>query len=369
MLLDGFGFATQPGMTETLRTPGYPLFLVPFLALTNDHAAIVLVQHAINVLLTAAIWLFALRRTGSRLIAFLAGFLFAIDTPTIHYANKVLTETLFTAMLFGAFVLALQRKHLVTLGLLLGALTLTRPVAIAYFVVVAIALQWRGRALVTFLAAALALPVAWATRNTIETGVFTVSSIGASNLLMHRAAGALAMERGGDFEKALALEQNRLEAQITPVILAREHADSLAEVPHAVRSRYWGALARRILLHHLRGFVLVTLRGIRVNLFESDWDSVAEVSELEDETVEPWITYGNAAMVVLAVIGIAFLWRTDRPFALLLGLTILYFIVISAGGESEARFRVPVVPYLALGAAVAVQRIASASRMRISRGG
>ena len=369
MLLTGHGFVTEPGMAETLRTPGYPLFLIPFLVFTQSAVPVVIVQHLMNVVLTAAIWLFTLRRTGSGVAAFLSGLFFAVDPVTIHYANKVLSETLFTAMLFAAFVLALQRKHLLALGLLLGALTLTRPVAIAYFVVVAIAMQLRGRALVHFLIVALILPLAWAERNEEETGVFTVSSIGASNLMMHRAAGALAMERGGDFDQALAFEQNRLQAEITPLILAGEGADTLGEVPHAVRGRYWGAFARRILLHHLRGFALVTLRGIRVNLFDSDWDSMGEVSELEDATVEPWITYGNAAMVILAFLGVALLWRSDRTLALLLGLTIVYFIVTSAGGESEGRFRVPVVPYLAIGAAVAVQRIASASRMRTSWGG
>jgi len=211
MLLDRFGFATQPGVVETLRTPGYPIFLIPFITVTQSAVPIVFVQHLINVALTAAIYLFAVRRTGSRAAAFIAAFLFAIDTPTIHYANKVLTETLFTAMLFAAFVLALERKRLVILGLLLGALTLTRPVAISYFVIVAVVLGVRGRALVTFLIAALALPFAWAARNAIETGVFTVSSIGASNLLMHRAAGALAIERGGDFDTALDFEQKRLQ--------------------------------------------------------------------------------------------------------------------------------------------------------------
>ncbi len=359
MLLDRFGFATVPGVVETLRTPGYPLFLIPFIAFTQSPVPIVFAQHLINVALTAAIYLFAVRRIGSRVVAFVAAFLFAIDTPTIHYANKVLTETLFTAMLFAAFALALQRRHLVLPGLLFGALTLTRPVAIAYFAGVAIFLAMCGerpKRIATFAIAALVLPLAWAARNQIETGVFTVSSVGASNLLMYRAAGALAIDRGGDFDSALDFEQKKLQR-------------SLAGVPHAVRSRYEGALARRIIARHLRGFCLVTLRGIRVNLFDSDWDSVAMLSELEDETVEPIITYGNAAMVLLGFAGIVFLWRSDRPLAILLAITIVYFVVISAGGESESRFRVPIVPYFAIPAALALQRIASASRMRISRGG
>jgi hypothetical protein len=35
------------------------------------------------------------------------------------------------------------------------------------------------------------------------------------------------------------------------------------------------------------------------------------------------------------------------------GVTLLYFIVISAGGESEARFRMPLMPLYAISAAFA----------------
>ena len=41
--------------------------------------------------------------------------------------------------------------------------------------------------------------------------------------------------------------------------------------------------------------------------------------------------------------------------ALLIDLTVTYFLAISAGGESESRFRVPVMPYLAIAAAAGVE--------------
>ena len=54
-----------------------------------------------------AVYLFA-RRRFSRGIAFAAAAIVALDTPTIHYANKVLTETVFTVGLFGLVALALR---------------------------------------------------------------------------------------------------------------------------------------------------------------------------------------------------------------------------------------------------------------------
>ena len=372
MLLGGHGFATKPGVVETLRTPVYPIFLIPFVAASHSSVPIVFTQHLIVAGLTAAIWLFVLRRTGNRLIAFVAGLLFAVDTPTIHYANKVLTETLFTALLFLAFILALRRRHLVILGLLLGVLTLTRPVAIAYFVVVAIFLFVDGerrRTIAAFVIAAVILPLAWAARNRIETGVFTVSTVASSNFLAYRAAAAVAIEQEGDFAKELDDAQKELIEDVNDQVVAAENVDSIAKVPDAVRSRYVARYARRVLLEHPRGFALVTLRGLMVNLFDSDWDMWIDVSHLDERTIEIAIEGVTCAVAFLAFLGIWVLRRSDRPLAILIALTIGYFIVISAGGESESRFRVPVVPYLTIAAAVAVQRIASASRMRTPDGG
>src|SRR5213076_2012479 len=89
-------------------------------------------------------------------------------------------------------------------GLLTGVLVLIRPVAIAYFIVVAAVLllrRVRARDVVIYAVLAVALPFGWALRNFARTGVFTVSSIGGTNLLLFRAAGTLAiLDHGDDFE-------------------------------------------------------------------------------------------------------------------------------------------------------------------------
>jgi len=174
-LLHARGFLDDTGRPDALRTPIYPLFLIPFVAMTNELAPIVAVQHLINVALAMAIYLFVRRRLQSRFVALLAAIVFAVDTPSIHYANKVLSETLFTAALFAVFVL--QHRA----AILAGALTLIRPVAVAYFIVVAIFSVRRRIAL--FLVIGALFPLAWAVRNRLETGVFTLSSVAGINML------------------------------------------------------------------------------------------------------------------------------------------------------------------------------------------
>src|SRR5437660_2841823 len=199
-LIDGLGFTNANGLIETLRTPGYPLLLAGF---GLRIVPVIVFQHLLNVALAVAIYLFVMRRLGNRFIAIVAAILFAIDTPTLHYANKILTETLFTALLFIVFALVVYARKLPLAGVLTGVLVLIRPVAIAYFVVVALCLLLRRvplRTIAIYAALALVLPVGWGLRNLHHTGIFTISSIGGINMLTYRAAGALAIEDDGDFD-------------------------------------------------------------------------------------------------------------------------------------------------------------------------
>jgi hypothetical protein len=311
------------------RTPVYPLLIAPF---RGHLAGIVIAQHLLNVALAIAIFLF-LRKRGA-FIATLASLFLALDTPTIHYANKVLTETLFTAALFALFVMASRRK---VSGMLCGLLTLIRPIAIAYFAVAAIFTPRKRVA--AFIVAALLLPTAWAVRNRVEYGVLTVSTIAGNNMLLYRAAGALAILDEGDFDAELRDRQKELQEYVDD----EEKDDTLTGL--------------RIVALHPVGLALLTARGIFVNLFDSDWDAMMIVSRIDESLIRYALNAWTHALIFLAIAGLAFLWRRERDLALLIAATIGYFVLISAGGEAEARFRVPVVPQIAIAAAFGVDAI------------
>lgn len=353
-LRHGVGFVTEPGVPETMRTPGYPLFLMPF----TNMIGVVALQHLMNAGLAIAIYFFTRRRL-SRFAAVIAATIFALDVPTIHYANKVLSETLFTVLLFVLFALAARGKPS---GLLSGALVLIRPVAILYFAVLL-----RRRRIVAFSVAALVLPLLWAVRNGYRTGVFTVSSIAGVNWLEYRAAGALAMEdEGEDFQADLRTHQKELEDDAEDEIDDRLHVPA-EDLPHAVMAREYGRIGRRIALQHPAALAALTARGLLVDLLDSDWEALEVVSALHPSLLELTFNALQAALLVFAAIGIVTLWRSDRELALLLLLTIAYFVLMAAGAESEARFRVPVIPQLAIAAAAgvdAVRRLAAAPAPR-----
>jgi CHASE2 domain-containing sensor protein len=75
------------------------------------------------------------------------------------------------------------------------------------------------------------------------------------------------------------------------------------------------------------------------------------VSTVPSSIIQLAIDAFTAISFAAALLGIAALWYRDRPLAILIALTVAYFLFIAAGGEAEARFRVPVAPMLAIAAA------------------
>jgi hypothetical protein len=343
-LIRGLGFTDATGAIETLRTPSYPLLLAAF---GLRVVPMIVFQHLLNVALAVAIYLFVIRRLGNRFVAIGAAILFATDTPTLHYANKILTETIFTALLFIVFALVVYARKLPLAGVLTGVLVLIRPVAIAYFVVVALCLLLRRiplRTIAIYVALALVLPIGWAVRNLHHTGVFTISSIGGINMLTYRAAGALAIEDDGDFDSDLLAEMQGLQDSADDEIQTRLHIPDAEELPEAVRGKYYSEIGWRVLRQHPRGAAMLTLRGLLVNIFDSRWEGLEIISRFPTDVVRRSLDAYTAALFVFAIIGAAGLWKRDRDLAAMIIASVIYFLLISAGGEAESRFRVPVIP-------------------------
>ena len=356
-LLHGLGFLDELGAAETIRTPVYPLLLALFGARTLP---VIILQHLFNVAIASSIYLFIMRRHENRFMAMTAGLLFALDVPTIHYANKLLTETPFTALLYVVFVMALQKPRPIVLALLTGVLVLLRPIAILFFVILALFFAIQRipmRQIAAFVAIALVLPLAWALRNQVRTGVFTISSIGGINMIECRAGGALAIEDEGDFRKDMADEGNALIEEADEELQQKLHIPDAQELPEDVRAKYYGRYALRVIGDHKLSFVQLTIRGLMVNLSDSDWDALWDVSQVSPAVLQLMVGAIPVIVFVFATIGIIALWRIDRPLAILIILVVGYFIGISAGGEAESRFRVPVVPEMAIAAAAGVAAV------------
>ena len=119
-------------------------------------------------------------------------------------------------------------------------------------------------------------------------------------------------------------------------------------------------LARRIIRAHSAAFVRCAVNGDLHLLFDPDTELTALLPVPERDLLTALLLALRVAMVVAASFGIAILCRTDRPSALILVSTIVYFLILSAGPEGNflsIRFRAPVIGAESTAAAFAIARL------------
>jgi hypothetical protein len=359
-LLAGNGFTDAQGHPDTFRTPGYPLVILPFLWAHLDLKYLVLFQHLLRVLIIVVTTAFAFQLSQSRRQALLVGILLSIDLPFLRSANNVMTEIVFTLLLGIALKLLWTESiksderliHSVAAGLICGATVLIRPVSLFLFVPVAIylVLVRRNRgwlAAFAFSAAFLCLPLAWAARNEIKAGYFGVSSISGYSILQYRAAGVLAINDPGDFYINLDKRQIELEAQACQD-LKRLRGTDCAQMSDPAKSAYYAQFGRRIVSRHPLAYIRLALRGFGMMMLTGSPASLSGITGLSFGVAAKILLLYTVPCLGFAVWGLKKTWNRNRAFFWLAALIIGYFVAVSSGAETFARFRIPILPLYAI---------------------
>ena len=358
------------GEPDTVRTPGYPLFLAAFLLTPFGFAGAVVAQRILWIVVVGVTaWLCA-RLTRSTIAGLAAGLVTAIDLPALQATNSILTETV-AAVLVGAAVWQSYRAGrsnaaslAVAAGVLAGASALIRPIAFLFAVPLGLAMVFagdgkhRGRAAVMLLVASLLVTSAWVVRNYMQTGVATLSSIGSINLLRYRAAGILAIRDAGGIDANLERRQAELEADACRAVEMRFGRDCLS-VPIATRATFYDDVALPIIFADLPAAAMQAGRGFVMILFGSGANMLSGTTGVSESAARTIALVYTVPLAVLALIGLPYWWRTDRLAAALLTLTVIYFLTMSLGAEAYSRFRVPFLPLYAMlagGGAAALAR-------------
>ena len=379
---------------ETERTPGYSVFLIPFLkADTLNVVAVQWAQVLLGALTVCLVYLITGYVSGSPKAATIAGIGLAMDSVAIAYTPIVLTETsflfLWTMSLFfllkGTFEKNRAPKNFILSGLLLGIASLVRPVSVYYFIFVLpflllglrriAARQWRQNLLIFFIAA-LAIPLAWTVRNGVQSSVYTFSSIQSENLRVVRAA---------------LLEMN-ISGKSFPESLAYLDAEFQKSLPATPLSSYQISAARgvwsmKFILSHPVDYAKFLSKDF-IKLLAGN--SVKALTWLftKDPDYDPWtiplhnpnslwkqanilfgkhplcgvalVFYGGFFLAVYlgAMAGIVFLWREKGPaITALLASPAIYIILVTVGAASQGRYRLPAMPCLFMLAGIGFQRI------------
>jgi 4-amino-4-deoxy-L-arabinose transferase-like glycosyltransferase len=197
---------------EIVRSPGYPLFLIPGVLLNNVQAVTGLIQIILCGLTVLLVYRVALNIFLRREIALAASLLVALDPMSIFFSIHVLTETLST-FLIAAFVYCVlgYRGNNVFRSLFLAAVVLAasifvRPISyylppLLFLIFVIIRYEEIARKKLIFLYAAVFLVVSmgpallWELRNKTVAGYAGFSAVQDVNLYFFNAAGLSALQK------------------------------------------------------------------------------------------------------------------------------------------------------------------------------
>lgn len=386
-LLAGHGFSgdEEPPFTpDVFRTPTYPLLIASIYAVTGySDAAVILVQIILGSLVAGMLYLLLRSLDFSRIAGGAAALLFAADPLTILNTNLLMSETLFTFLLVsGVMVLffywKLRQKRMLLLGIFLfAAAALTRPIGqflpiatLPLFLLAVSKRSERWQALGTwaiFAGLTTMLIFSWAYRNYQLTGNFTLSVVADYNLAYYRGRAVL--------EEAEWLSEDEAYAAVEQRVLAYGGA-SLLPTDRAKAER---AVGLDIFQEYPLATLTVHLKGILRFLVNPGLDTIcAQVNHLDSVNgcdtgdtgeqgfltslmakfrsmtpiqlaVALWSVFIMLVLYLGSLLGAYSLWhQRNWLFLFTMLLMIAYFIVLSAGGETTSRFRIPAVPFFAL---------------------
>jgi hypothetical protein len=375
------------GLPEIGRTPGYPLFLALVSGLGPAVAS--LAQVAVSVLCVVLVWRLVRAMGASERTAQGAAWLLAIESASTVYAARLLSETLFCAVLLLAleqmagFVRTRELRRVAWSGVWLAAAIFVRPVAYYLPAVWAVGLvvicwsdrriRWKAPAL--FLLATVPWMAAWQVRNRVETGYTGFSSVAVRNLYFYSAAEVEARVEGVSFS-----QMQRSFGYPDEAAYRASHPEQ-TEWSEAAKLAFMQQEAGRTLRAHWPEALRTQLAGSVVVIFTP---CAAELLEMlgEDSGAAParvvhsgplraaWQVArenpGNAVVMAAFEVWLLALYllavrelrrkRLQVPLvALLLG-TAFYFVAVSGGVQAVGRFRVPLMPMICVLAATGLVR-------------
>ena len=382
----------NPDEPETIRTPGYPLFIAVHYFLFDENPFFIILTQillsAASIFLTYAI---AARLWNPR-VGLLASFILFIDIPSLHFSLLILTETLFTflilSMLYSSvrWIQAGGRKRLwiFIAGLALAWATQVRPISYYLFllfipVFLLFARQFKMKArgvvltLLLFILPGLIFIGGWQLRNYLQTGSGAFSHIVGVDLYLFRAANIVS-ERDGI---------SVLEAREK---IAMDFPD-MSDWTSTERSNYYSSIGKKYILEHPGLFLKIQLKGLVRLLFDPGGSRLIEFTGAdlgEGYYTNNRMTFTGTknlkeflfcqplilscdliALIYLCIVYIYFFWgygiilfqeKKSRGIHLFFLGVFLYFTILTISPQAYRRFRVPIIPLFSIYAAFGISQ-------------
>lgn len=377
-----FSLSTSaPFVPDIIRTPGYPLFLVPFYVLSGGHnpLPIILAQAFISNACVALVMDISHHLFPGRSWV-ISGILAALAPASVILTGTVMTETLFALCLLVSMSLVVRcrldqpRRALLlaaaaSLAFAVGALT--RPIGLYAFPFLLIPLGLRlGRTRTMMAAVSVALAVyvlalaPWYARNYSHFRALIFSSLGNQNLLIYNVASIEAQRQGISWREAKDQLWAEFEAERAARDIELANEAQMSSIMGEIAVRHIAADPASAAIYQALDS-LNTLRpgysfmSIFLRPSGSDLGQQVQAGELDavlsappgERAVYVSMTAFYGLMYLMASWGALRLLWARRWFELTLLVVLPFSLLIQAGIAGNARFRAPVEGALAMLAA------------------
>lgn len=389
----GCGFARlindscQPA--EILRTPGYPLFLDAFGGTVRWALAAQAILGGIVCLLVAA-WVASRWNMTAAIVAEL---IIAFDLPSVVMSSEVMSEALFQLALVAALIpplLACSRPRAaapiaVLAGIAAGFAALIRPIGVVLPILLPLPfLAARGlprshRLIAATLAFAIPAMIVggWSARNYYVARYPGFSTVGAINMYYYRAADIVARRQGILLAATRQTFGTRLGVPYERIYEARVQSPGLVRRMDRMGLQVVEAHPLEAAVMTLQGSAYLALSPIRSPLaammgtagastgdgLNAGAPSAARIRNtlrkmLQSPALTAAVLFEGLLTLLLwigivrAAVGLAKGGPEYRVWVIYLTIAGILLMVLAAGGEADVRFRAPVIPLLAVVAAL-----------------
>jgi 4-amino-4-deoxy-L-arabinose transferase-like glycosyltransferase len=376
-----------------VRTPGYPVMLLPGLALGNVEIITIFLQIIASCLTVFLVFKTALRLTESLRTAHIAAFLYALEPLSILFSSTLLTETFFTFCITATvycmvdYIKSPSLSRLLIAAIVCAGSAYIRPIScfLPYLFGISLLLPGLRRLrkepgillhTALFLLVSLGAIYAWQLRNHSQTGYHGFSAIQDVNLYYYGAAAVVARNEGRPYlvvQDSLGYQNElflidhpyqRVGDQARHFNDIRGKAETIlaAHFPAYCRIHFEGMI-RMLLDPGATGFLQLFKIDNQIDMLIGDALDKGFVGSLMFFIRErPWVFWGNAVLGLFllayylgAAIGFV---KADKSMSTITIIgVIIYLILLSGGANAVSRFRHPCMPLLCLFAGQGLQRL------------
>jgi 4-amino-4-deoxy-L-arabinose transferase-like glycosyltransferase len=362
---------------DYFRTPLYPLFIIMAESLGPEGFSIIALQIILAVLTCYLTYKITMEMTGFRFISHLAALIIAIDVPSIVMNSLVLTETLFTFLLvtlvyvFIRYLKTGSVKILMLAALLCGSAILCRPIGFfipalfSFFIL----FQFRNELqklivhLLVFISVSLLTVSPWLIRNKKAFDHYFLSVIREHNVQNYLAGSVYAELHGRSLPESQSILRWKTfrsfqgDANKQPYEYAKHIEDDAIKIV----LENPGILLKQQAVHFI-GFFLKPCRAY-IDIQLGNWGSGYNTIP-KDYPIFKYLFEHNSRLTISVVIfqlivllivyvtlffgAIHFIRNRNLIYFMLLILLIFFSAVLTMPSITESRFRVPVMPFIAI---------------------